>query len=162
MCQKALGAVKRASRAISAVDRATTVQWAARDVMSHVSGTEFKVLMCIIDRTVLWGKDVERITQKHISEGIPGTCGGTGISVRAIRNGLQRLQEIGVISVTERTSGNTYSVNTSWRKVMLKVPKNKKERPTGLKVSAKGGKICPHGRQNLPIIRRELIKKRTS
>lgn len=68
-------------------------------------------------------------------DGIPGTCGGTGMSRTSVQIGVRGLRKLGVISIDEPVSGNAYIVNTNWSADMLRVPKDKKDRPSGLKLS---------------------------
>lgn len=80
-------------------------------VQPHLTGAEFKVFMTILDRTILWGKNKERVTSYHFTEGIPGTTGGSGISRRALAPNIRKLEEKGCITVIRQKSGNSYTLN---------------------------------------------------
>ncbi len=58
---------------------------------AHLSGAEFKVLMCIVRRTYGWGKTSDAIPRKYIAE----IC---GIDSKTVTSAIKGLEAHGIIS----------------------------------------------------------------
>jgi phage replication O-like protein O len=91
-------------------------------LMSHLSGGELKVLLCICRRTFGFRKDSDSISLTQISKGITTKAGrvldqGTGLSKRQVQRALRALENRQVIQVERKVDEtglheiNTYRLN---------------------------------------------------
>ena len=91
-----------------------------RTVIPLLKGSEFKVLMFVLDRTIRYNKTTERISAGEISKGIELRNGmesyGTGVSRQKALGHLKELEGFGLIKITSSDRKGTWvEVNLGWR-----------------------------------------------
>ena len=133
---------------------------------SELSNTEFKTLLFIIQRTIRYGKQQERISHRHFSEGVWSRDGdlitvGLGACRKTVTRAIKKLIKIGLIFVEDVGGSNLIKLNVERLiavncKIMSKLKQTRKEKagdkelgegqnvPRGRgKMSHGGGVKCP-------------------
>lgn len=101
--------------------------------MRYFSPSEYMVLMFVFDRTVGWGKLVERVKLRHFESGIEGVTCGTGMPSKTVRRALSALVEKQTLVRTRGRDGDTYGINFDWKpeEDVLKLPKKDRQTREG-------------------------------
>ncbi len=86
-----------------------------REMVSCLSGVETKVMIYIIDRTIGWMKDRERIVYREFLEGKANNHGVNVQNTSAVR-AVRQLEAIGAIEIISSSPryGTTIKVNLNW------------------------------------------------
>lgn len=112
------------------------------------------IVFMILDRTLGWGKEWERIPLRHFHDGITNKDGetihpGTGLHRATVMRNLKALVEAGAIL---KKGENDYSLNYKWtpqpvltKQQMLRKPKTDKKHGGGLRQSKTAKKLQEQG-----------------
>lgn len=92
-----------------------------RDWGPSLTDAEFRVLMFVVDHTILWGRPTYRFTYRSFMNG-NGVSAGLCKGETQVRAALTALVEKGVIEIKRVQSGLEITPNAEW-KPMIAVPK---------------------------------------
>lgn len=88
-----------------------------RKIVRHLTPLETKVMIYIIDRTIGWMKDGEKISYREFEEGRYGTFNcGVGVQKTSARRAVISLVSKGVVEIISSTKrqGTYIKVNLDW------------------------------------------------
>lgn len=131
-----------------------------REWFPFLSSTQRLAIIFVYDRTLAWGKEWERITTKHCSEGIfgkDGTCHAAPFTSCRKRAGtiLRSLFDLGMLRKQSRNGDRAcrYAFNFDWQPTM-KLPKRlRMAQEKAQKTSNEWGEIAPKdGGESTPMI----------